>query len=195
VNKLKQTVTRLIILLVICCSPVSAQIVFSSLPQVNNVGCKHSVLGSIHLAVKSLYPPYTFKWNTGQTTEEISELEPGDYSVVIKDNNGSDTTLNFSIIQLGCALAPQLFFTPNGDGINDFWDITYSELFPDALILVYNKLGQLVFKHVGLYDLDKRWDGTDLTGAPLPVSTYFFVVFDDKSERKNVRKGTVSILR
>jgi gliding motility-associated-like protein len=195
VNKLKQTATRLSILLLVLCQSMSAQITLGGIPTVNNVGCKHSSLGKIHVTVKSLYPPYTFKWNTGQTTEEITELEVGDYSVTIKDGNGADTALHFTIVEVDCGLEPQLFFTPNGDGFNDFWNISFAQFFPDALILVYNKLGQVVFQHVGLYDIDNRWDGTDLTGAPLPVSTYFFVVFADKSNRKNVKKGTVSIIR
>jgi gliding motility-associated-like protein len=195
VNNLKQTTTHLTILFLALCQCISAQITLSSTPTVINVGCKHTSLGKIHVSVKSVYPPYTFKWNTGQTTEEITELEPGDYSLIIKDGNGADTTLHFTIAELECGLEPQGFFTPNGDGFNDFWNISFAEFFPDALILVYNKLGQLVFQHVGLYDPDKRWDGTDLTGAPLPVSTYFFVVFADKSNRKNVKKGTVSIIR
>jgi gliding motility-associated-like protein len=194
VNNLKQTATRLIILFLVFCQSLTAQITIAS-TAVIGVGCKHSTMGKIRVTVKSVYPPYTYKWNTGQTTEEISDLEVGDYSVTIKDANGSDTTIHFSINELLCTLEPQVFFTPNGDGFNDFWGISYSDLFPDALILVYNKLGEVVFRHAGLYDADSRWDGTDLTKAPLPVSTYFFVVFADKSNKKDVKKGIVSIIR
>jgi gliding motility-associated-like protein len=195
VNNLKQTATGLLFILLVFCPPVKAQIILGGTPTVFGIGCKHSTLGKIHVTVKSIYPPYTFKWNTGQTTEEIKDLEAGDYTVTIKDANGADTTLHFSIEETDCDLEPELFFTPNGDGYNDYWDIVYAAEFPDALIVVYNKLGQVVFRHVGLYDLDHRWDGTDLTGIPLPVSTYFFVAFADRSNRKNVRKGTVSIIR
>ncbi len=194
-NNLKQTTTRLIVLLFIFCQSVTAQIVLSSATTVTGIGCKHTSLGRIQVYIKQDFPPYTYKWNTGQTSEQITDLETGDYFVEITDANGSDTTLHFSIGESECNLDPQLFFTPNGDGINDFWDVTFAEFFPDALIMVYNKFGQLVFRSSGLYTVQNRWDGTDLTGAPLPVSTYFFVAFADKSNRKNVKKGIVSIIR
>jgi gliding motility-associated-like protein len=177
------------------CDALTGQIQLSGKPIVKNVQCQRSELGSIQVNVKTTHPPYTFTWNDGQASEKIINLETGNYSVIIKDALGSDTTLHFTIDEVQCMLTPELFFTPNGDGINDVWGISYAQYFPDALILVYNRLGQLVYQKSGIYDSSSQWDGTDLLGFPLPTSTYFFVVYADKSDHKNIKKGTVSIVR
>lgn len=63
-------------------------------------------------------------------------------------------------------------FSPNGDGINDTWNIEALEAYPDATLIVYNRYGQAVF-HSTSYP--KQWDGT-YNGKPLPVGTYYYVI-------------------
>lgn len=64
------------------------------------------------------------------------------------------------------------FFSPNDDGINDFWD--YSELkdYSDLKISIYNKVGVKVFEHNSSKQ-NFRWDGKDSKGNQLPSSTYW----------------------
>ncbi len=174
---------------------VKAQIQLVNRPIVTGVACQRITLGSIFVNVKQLHPPYNFQWNTGQTSPGITDLEPGDYSVKITDANGADTTMNFTIKQQDCTMSGELFFTPNGDGINDYWHIRDAQYFKNALILVFNRLGQVVYRHSGEYTDDNKWDGTDLLGQPLPVSTYYFVIYLDKSDKGDIVKGTVSIIR
>lgn len=176
-------------------SLLTAQIELNGPPVVFGVKCNHSELGSIHVRIKSQHPPYTFTWNNGQTTEKITDLEAGMYWVTVKDGNGTDTTLHFNILEEECQMMPEPFFTPNGDGVYDFWYISYAQYFTNSLILVYNRLGQLVYEVSGEYTDDKHWEGKDFLGVPLPESTYFYVLYPDKSNKKNVKKGTVSIIR
>lgn len=63
-------------------------------------------------------------------------------------------------------------FSPNGDGVNDTWIIEGVEDFPEALVRVYNRWGNLVLK-TKAYQND--WAGT-WAGKPLPDGTYFFEV-------------------
>jgi gliding motility-associated-like protein len=80
-------------------------------------------------------------------------------------------------------------FTPNGDGVNDKWDILYLDSYPGCIVEIYNTVGQLLYRSTGY---DKAWDGT-YKGNPLPVGTYYFVI-DPKNNRKPV-SGYVTILR
>jgi gliding motility-associated-like protein len=80
-------------------------------------------------------------------------------------------------------------FTPNGDGVNDRWDILYIESYPGAVIEVYNTAGQLVFRTIG-YNIP--WDGT-LNGKPLPTGTYYYVI-NPKNGRAKMA-GYVTIIR
>jgi gliding motility-associated-like protein len=79
-------------------------------------------------------------------------------------------------------------FTPNGDGINDYWMITPLNIYPDATVQVYTRYGQLVFESRGY---GSAWDGT-YNGKPLPIATYYWVI--DPKRRKPIN-GTVSIIR
>ena len=80
-------------------------------------------------------------------------------------------------------------FSPNGDGINDSWRIEALITYPEALVSVYNRYGQLVFKSTGY---NKPWDGTR-NGKPLPVDTYYYII-DLKNNIPTIQ-GSVFIIR
>lgn len=65
-------------------------------------------------------------------------------------------------------------FSPNGDGINDYWDIDYADLYPEITVEVFNRWGKRLFSSKGYTD-DKRWDGR-FNGTDVPVGTYYYVV-------------------
>ena len=65
-------------------------------------------------------------------------------------------------------------FTPNGDGVNDFWEIRRIEEFPNCKVTVYDRWGQRVFNSIG-YSNGNSWDGT-FHGAKLPAATYYYVI-------------------
>lgn len=63
-------------------------------------------------------------------------------------------------------------FSPNGDGVNDYWQIPNMEFYADAEVNVYTRAGQLVFHSTGY---GKAWDGK-YNGAELPIGTYYYVI-------------------
>ena len=64
------------------------------------------------------------------------------------------------------------FFTPNGDGINDYWQIAgINEQFqPDALIVIFDRYGKFVTQ---INPKEKGWNGTSSSNI-LPASDYWF---------------------
>jgi gliding motility-associated-like protein len=81
-------------------------------------------------------------------------------------------------------------FSPNGDGINDFWYIEGIQNFPDNEVFVYNIYGNEVYTKKA-YTND--WAGT-YNGSDLPDGTYFYVIRFDNNSNKIV-KGSIDILR
>ena len=79
-------------------------------------------------------------------------------------------------------------FTPNGDGMNDYWYIPDLDEYGDIEVKVYNRFGQLVYES-GSYKND--WDGT-WNGNPLPSASYYYVI---KTQKKGYIKGVVNIVR
>ncbi len=64
-----------------------------------NVSENGSNDGSIDLTVSNGIAPYSYNWNSGQTTEDISSLVAGEYSVTVADNNGCQDSLNITITE------------------------------------------------------------------------------------------------
>jgi gliding motility-associated-like protein len=78
--------------------------------------------------------------------------------------------------------------TPNGDGINDFWVITYLDNLSNYTLSVYARGGTLIFR-TDSYNND--WDGT-MDGDDLPEGTYWYTIHHDGGD---VFKGFIEILR
>jgi gliding motility-associated-like protein len=64
-------------------------------------------------------------------------------------------------------------FSPNGDGINDVWNIIGKDSFPDIEVTIYNRWGQAVWKSARGYPVP--WDGRSL-GKALPVDSYHYLI-------------------
>jgi gliding motility-associated-like protein len=65
-------------------------------------------------------------------------------------------------------------FTPNGDGINDLWDIDNVIYYPNITVDVYNRWGGQVFHSKG-YSNEQRWDGK-YKGKDVSIGTYWYVI-------------------
>ncbi|GAA4837488.1 hypothetical protein GCM10023331_23350 [Algivirga pacifica] len=65
--------------------------------QVKDVVCKGENNGAIDLTVNGGTAPFTFKWSNGATTEDLTNLPAGTYSVVVTDKNGCGTQGTFKV--------------------------------------------------------------------------------------------------
>ena len=72
------------------------------------------------------------------------------------------------------------FFTPNGDGYNDFWNINLPTDY-NGIIFIYDRYGKLLKQ---LNSQGPGWDGTFI-GKPFPSTDYWFRV---EYTENNIRK-------
>ena len=75
----------------------------------------------------------------------------------------------------------QKFFTPNGDGVNDYWNIIGGERYPNALITLYDRYGKLLKQ---LAPQSPGWNG-DYLGSPMPADEYWFKFEYDNGKMVN----------
>ncbi|MBE9585038.1 gliding motility-associated C-terminal domain-containing protein [Mucilaginibacter sp. JRF] len=80
-------------------------------------------------------------------------------------------------------------FTPNGDGINDVWNIEDLATYPTSETLIFNRNGQQVFRSIGY---TTPWDGR-FNSSQLPAGTYYYII-DLKNNTPKVA-GYVTLLR
>jgi gliding motility-associated-like protein len=82
-----------------------------------------------------------------------------------------------------------MHFTPNGDGVNDTWNIKYLETYPGNTVDIYNRQGEKVYSSIGYAS---PWDGR-YKGAILPTGTYYYII-NPKNGRKLI-SGNVTIIK
>lgn len=81
-------------------------------------------------------------------------------------------------------------FTPNGDGVNDFWVIENGEDYELSVLEIYNRNGHKIFS---AKNYQNDWAGT-YNGKPVPAHTYFYIFYPGEGETE-VYKGTITIIR
>ncbi|SCY60755.1 T9SS type B sorting domain-containing protein [Flavobacterium caeni] len=108
----------------------------------------------------------------GQWTQQNNQffnVDAGWHTIVVTDLNGcASQTLEVFLLDY-----PR-FFTPNGDGYNDVWNIGGLSDQRDAKIYLFDRYGKLI-KSLKPSD-ETGWDGT-YNGKPLPATDYWFELF------------------
>lgn len=98
----------------------------------------------------------------------------GEHELIIIDKNGCQSIVPFVIeLRLPNIHIPA-FFTPNGDGLNERWEIDSIEYYPDALIQIYDRYHKLLIEYKG-HELG--WDGM-YNGHPMPSDDYWYYIRD-----------------
>ncbi len=92
------------------------------------------------------------------------------------------TKLNFENL-------PQ-FISPNGDSVNDFFEVTSTGTSP-LLFMVFSRTGTVLYQQEANVI---RWDGTNYNGKDLPEGIYFYTI-EDKGGLYNPAKGFFYIFR
>jgi gliding motility-associated-like protein len=118
----------------------------------------------------------------------IKPKEDTYYYLAVKGRGACISHDTLFIVSLAMPKPPNTF-TPNGDGINDTWEIKYLDQYEGCVVEIYSATGQLLFRNTGYVE---PWNGT-YKGQAVPAGTYYFVI-DPKNGRKKIA-GYVTILR
>ena len=122
-------------------------------------------------ATSNLTPPATLEYSlddSNYTTNNVfDDVKPGYNTVYIRDKEGcAKEQVRVLVVDY-----PR-FFTPNGDGVNDTWNIIGIGNIPISQIYIFDRFGKLL-KQI---DPDTNgWDGTS-NGNALPADDYWFKI-------------------
>jgi len=89
----------LIITLICLYSSARAQAPIITPDSVNNISCFGLSDGDIYISVVGGTPPYTCIWSNGATTQDISNIPAGTYSIIVFDNVLASDTEVFNITE------------------------------------------------------------------------------------------------
>lgn len=137
----------------------------------------------------------SYKWTpaTGLDHDDVanpvaSPAQDITYQVMVTSAHGCEAMATVSVKVLKFLVVPNVF-TPNGDGVNDFWNVKYLESYPNNKVDVYNRFGERVYSSIG-YSVP--WDGR-YNGSYLPPGTYYYII--DPKNGREVIAGNVTIIR
>lgn len=119
---------------------------------------------------------------------KVSPLEDITYSLRVVTKDGCTATDDVFVAVVKDIFVPNAF-TPNGDGLNDTWEIVVLNAYPGSSVKVYNRYGQLVYQSTAT---SKGWDGK-FNGKQQPVGTYAWVL--DVGDGRKQLYGTVCVIR
>ena len=113
-----------------------------------------------------------------QASNFFDNVPPGIHDVFVKDKNGCGIVSKTVAI-----LGLPKFFTPNGDGFNDFWKLKGANAIfnSNAIIYIFDRYGKLLNQ---LNPAGPGWDGT-FNNFPLPADDYWYTIkLEDGREAK-----------
>jgi gliding motility-associated-like protein len=176
--------------LVTGCSDTAQALVTPSLPPSDILVYASSYFEDNQMVRVDVNPPgdYLYQLGTGafQESNLFTYVLSGTYQITVKDKFGcGEKTAQVTIINF-----PK-FFTPNGDGYNDTWNIFEISNQVDAKIYIFDRYGKLVKE---IMPSGEGWDGT-IDGTPVPATDYWFEVSYKENGVERKFKSHFSIKR
>lgn len=137
----------------------------------------------------------SYLWSDNSTDSVFIPNEDISEPIVLTatDFNGCVSVDVMNVVFVNCLVVVPNIFTPNGDGLNDFWSIELeSPQYYQATVI--NRSGRTVYE---TNSAEEDWDGTNAnSGEPCPEGTYFYVVQVKDFEGRLIEdKGNLTLLR
>jgi len=135
---------------------------------------------------------YSYVWagpiaitNFNDSVSASNPITTTDFILTVTDGclkTGSDT---LTVTVENCELLVGNAFSPNGDGINDFFLINNIEFFPNNIVYLFNRWGNKILEQPAYVN---NWSGENITAG-----TYFYVV--DPGDGTEFLKGYVTVFK
>ena len=118
----------------------------------------------------------------------------GSYPIIVSGAVSDNYTFNYvpgilTVTPFYTVIVIPNSFTPNNDGINDFWDIAGLIDYPQCTVSIFTRYGTLIYQSRGY---PKSWDGT-YKGSQLPMGAYYYVI--DLKNSTAPLSGSLTLLR
>ncbi|WAC41931.1 gliding motility-associated C-terminal domain-containing protein [Pedobacter sp. SL55] len=160
------------------------------------INCDGKLVSTSGIQVDGQSAPYSFAWvdqnqNIVATTLNLKNIQIGKYLLKVTDRYGcivQSNIIDFTQLEETIVKIPNTF-TPNGDSINDVWEIKGIENYPEAEFNIFNRSGATIFTSRGY---SRPFDGT-FNGKELPVGVYYYKI--NLNTECGVLTGSLTIIR
>ncbi len=148
--------------------------------RLDEVGCSEQADARLVVNVDGATMPYKLYMN-GEQVYQNQKIMAGDYTLTLVDAD-SCTTSKTMLVEpnKGANLFFATAFTPNGDGLNDTYEVKGSdECITNARFEIFTRWGGKVFSTERPFE--EFWDGT-INGQPAKVDIYMYNFISDEKQ-------------
>jgi gliding motility-associated-like protein len=103
------------------------------------------------------------------STNAFTIIRSGVYTVIVTDSSGCMATASLMLDFIEICIPN--YFTPNDDGIRDYWAPECIDEYPDLMFSIYDRYG----RRVAMLRAGEKWDGR-YNNTELPTGDYWYVV-------------------
>ena len=135
-----------------------------------------------------------YAWSPALYIDDINSLTPmlnppADQRYILNAGSSCGITADTMFVYVYKGLYIPNAFTPNGDGLNDTWNIPALNAFPEHELYLYNRYGQVIYQTKNNFI---PWDGT-FKSLPVNAGTYTYMI--NLKNGMEVLKGVVIVVR
>lgn len=167
---------------------ITKPVVSAGIDQTTVAGKPVQLAGTVSGNVQS------FSWSPNSFISNVSSLSPvvtppGDFQYILTAVNNCGMVSDSMEIKIYNGIFIPNAFSPNRDGKNDTWNVLALEAYPNHLLTIFNRYGQVVFQRKNSFE---PWTGF-FKGQLLPAGVYTY--FIDLNNATPVLKGTILMIK
>ena len=115
----------------------------------------------------------SYLWNTGSTLPAIKVNKQGLFWVKVSNPNNCINSDTIKVVAINCKrIEIPNVFSPNGDHINDTWQIKELEIFNGCRVYIFNRWGAPIYSSLGY---KQPWNGT-YNGKKVPTGVFYYII-------------------
>jgi gliding motility-associated-like protein len=166
------------------CSTVSAPVsVISSEPAIVSYALTQDFSDNQIITIEAVGVggDYEYQLDFGpyQDSPTFENVTSGNHTITVRDKNGCGNSVSKALI-----VNYPKFFTPNGDGFNDTWNIVDLKNQASTIIYIYDRYGKFLSQ---IKPNGQGWDGS-FSGRALPSDDYWFTInYEEEGETKEFK--------
>ncbi len=164
-----------------CSNVATTTVTVVPLPIINSI--EETDKREVTVTVSGGASPYQYSINNEDffTGNVLSNIAIGGHILYVIDANGCAASMPFTVSPI--PIIPAKFFTPNNDGVNDYWTITNIECYPSSIIQIFDRFGKKIYERRSgqfnaegiIYSDPFMWDGI-YQGHQLPSTDYWYLI-------------------